>query len=145
MAQRVAWSRRALQDLENIAEYIAADSPTYAGIVVKKIVSETRMLAKFPHSGRKVPEFDDENLRELIVLSYRLIYHLREEGIVIAAVTDGATCHKQLSLPSGAAQISGEAFSLHAVVIRPASAFRGHPGDDLVGILNVAGLAMHAV
>ena len=71
MAHRVGWSRRALHDLESIAEYIAADSPTYAGIVVKKIVSQTKLLAKFPHLGRKVPEFDDENIRELIVYSYR--------------------------------------------------------------------------
>jgi hypothetical protein len=37
MAHRVAWSRRALQDIEAIADYIASDSATYAGIVVKKI------------------------------------------------------------------------------------------------------------
>jgi toxin ParE1/3/4 len=73
MAHRVAWSRRALQDVEAIADYIAADSPTYAGSVVKKIVNQIRMLAKFPRAGRKVPEFDDENVRELVVYSYRLI------------------------------------------------------------------------
>jgi len=37
-----------LQDLEAIAEYIAADSPTYAGIVVKKVVNETRIWRGFP-------------------------------------------------------------------------------------------------
>lgn len=30
MAHRVVWSRRALADLEGIAEFIAADSPAYA-------------------------------------------------------------------------------------------------------------------
>ena len=89
MAHRVSWSRRALRDIEGIAEYIAADSPTYAGIVVKKIISQIRMLAQFPRSGRKVPEFDDENVRELIVYSYRIIYRLREEDVVIAAVIHG--------------------------------------------------------
>ena len=89
MAHRIGWSRRALRDLEAIAEYIAADSPTYAGIVVKKIVSETKMLARFPRSGRKVPEFDDENVRELIVYSYRIIYRLRDNEVVIAAVIHG--------------------------------------------------------
>ncbi len=66
MAHRIAWSRRALQDLEAIAEYIANDSPTYAGIVVKKVVNQTEMLSRFPRAGRKVPEFDDENIRELV-------------------------------------------------------------------------------
>jgi len=88
MAHRVAWSRRALQDVEAIADYIAADSPTYAGIVVKKVVNQTQMLAKFPRAGRKVPEFDDEKVRELVVYSY-LIYRLQDDEVVIAAVIHG--------------------------------------------------------
>jgi len=89
MAHRVDWSRRALQDLEAIAEYIAADSPAYAGIVVKKVVSQTKMLAQFPCSGRKVPEFDNDDIRELIVYAYRIIYRLQENAVVIAAVIHG--------------------------------------------------------
>jgi len=89
MAHRVDWSRRALQDLEAIAEYIAADSPAYAGIVVKKVVSQTKMLAQFPRSGRKVPEFDNDDIRELIVYAYRIIYRLQENAVVIAAVIHG--------------------------------------------------------
>jgi len=89
MAHRIGWSRRALNDLEGIAEHIAADSPTYAGIVAKKIVSQTRMLAQFPRSGRKVPEFDDENVRELVVYSYRIIYRILGADILIAAVIHG--------------------------------------------------------
>ena len=89
MAHRIAWSRRALQDVEGIAEYIAADSPTYAGIVVKKIIGQTRMLGQFPRAGRKVPEFDDENVREIIVYSYRIIYRVQQDEVIIAAVIHG--------------------------------------------------------
>jgi toxin ParE1/3/4 len=72
-----------------IADYIAADSPTYAGIVVKKVVHQTRALSRFPRSGRKVPEFDNEDIRELLVYSYRVIYRLEEREVVIAAVIHG--------------------------------------------------------
>ena len=89
MASRVGWSRRALNDLEGIADYIAADSPAYAGNVVKKIVAHTRMLDQFPRSGRKVPEFDDENVREFIVYSYRIIYRLLEDEVTIVAIVHG--------------------------------------------------------
>jgi toxin ParE1/3/4 len=89
MAHRVVWSRRASQDLEAIADYIATDSPTYAGIVVKKVVHQTKLLSRFPRSGRKVPEFDNENIRELLVYSYRVIYRLEEREVVIAAVIHG--------------------------------------------------------
>jgi plasmid stabilization system protein ParE len=66
MAHRIVWSKRAAQDLDSITDYIAADSPAYASVVLKSIVNQTRMLARFPQAGRKVPEVDDENIRELI-------------------------------------------------------------------------------
>ncbi len=34
---------------------------------------------------------------------------------------------------------------LHAIVIRPAATLGRHPGDDLVWVGDVAGLAMHTV
>jgi toxin ParE1/3/4 len=74
VASRVVWSQRALADVEAIAAYIAVDSSTYAKAVVRTIVTSIRALARFPRSGRKVPEFDDENTRELIAYSYRIIY-----------------------------------------------------------------------
>ena len=37
MAYRVAWSPRAVEDLEAIAQYIAADSAAYAAAAVKTI------------------------------------------------------------------------------------------------------------
>jgi toxin ParE1/3/4 len=89
MAHRIVWSRRAAQDLDSIADYIAADSPAYAGIVLKNIVNQTRILARFPHAGRKVPEFDDENIRELIVYSYRIIYRLQNDEVLVVAVIHG--------------------------------------------------------
>ncbi len=89
MAHRIVWSRRAAQDLDSITDYIAADSPAYAGIVLKSIVNQTRILERFPHAGRKVPEFDDENIRELVVYSYRVIYRLQEDEALIVAVIHG--------------------------------------------------------
>jgi toxin ParE1/3/4 len=89
MAKRVVWSARALADVESIATYIATDSPAYAKIVVKKIVKLTRQLARFPQSGREVPEFQDPSLRELLAYSYRIIYKVETEEIIIASVIHG--------------------------------------------------------
>ncbi|HXJ86811.1 MAG TPA: type II toxin-antitoxin system RelE/ParE family toxin [Candidatus Binatia bacterium] len=79
MAHRIVWSRRALQDLEAIAEYISKDSQAYAKTVVRNIVNQTNMLARFPRAGRKVPEFDDENIREVLAYSYRIILPSRTQ------------------------------------------------------------------
>jgi toxin ParE1/3/4 len=83
MAHRIVWSRRAVQDLDTIIAFVAADSPAYAGAVLKNIVNRTRILARFPRAGRKVPEFDDENLRELLAYSYRL---QNDEALIVAAI-----------------------------------------------------------
>jgi len=89
MAKRVVWSGRALADVASIATYIASDSPAYARIVVKKIVKLTRQLESFPNSGRIVPEFQDKMLRELLAYSYRIIYKVEEEEILITSVIHG--------------------------------------------------------
>lgn len=89
MAHRVVWSERAFLDLESIANYIADDSPAYARAVVRDIIQQTRTLTRFPRSGRKVPEFDDENIRELIAYSYRIIYRIHEDEVLISAIIHG--------------------------------------------------------
>ena len=68
---------------------ISPDSRTFAKAVVRKIVPSTRTLARFPRSGRKVPELDDENTRELIAYSYRIIYTVEQDQVTIAAVIHG--------------------------------------------------------
>jgi toxin ParE1/3/4 len=89
VAYKVVWSPRAFADVEAIAAYIAVDSSTYAKAVVRTIVTSTRKLARFPRSGRKVPEFDEENIRELIAYSYRVIFITEADQITIAAVIHG--------------------------------------------------------
>jgi toxin ParE1/3/4 len=58
-------------------------------VVVRTILSRVQVLQRFSRSGRKVPEFDDENIRELLAYSYRVIYRLEAEEVVIAAVVHG--------------------------------------------------------
>jgi toxin ParE1/3/4 len=100
MAHRVVWSSRAIADLEAIANYIAADSQKYAATVVRKILKATRTLAAFPNSGRKVPEFDDETVREVFAYSYRIIYKIDGVEITVATViTASNPSHKDATCP----------------------------------------------
>jgi toxin ParE1/3/4 len=89
MAYSVVWSPNALDDVDEIAAYIARDSPTYAAAVVEKILDITRNLQNFPLLGRVVPESNEEYIRERFVYSYRLIYQVQEETIIIIAVVHG--------------------------------------------------------
>ena|ERR1043165_1273262 len=89
MACRIEWSPRAVEDVEAIAIYISEDSTAYAAAVVKKILETARNLSNLPFSGRVVPEFGDETIREKFAYSYRIIYRVQEEAITIVAVIHG--------------------------------------------------------
>ena len=85
----VKWSLPARNDLKQIHDYIAKDSRYYARNVIQEIVAKTETLAELPEIGRTVPEIRDQNIRELIVYSYRLIYEISEFGAEILAIIHG--------------------------------------------------------
>ena len=61
-------------DLKQIQEYISRDSIYYANKTINEIINKTEYLLMFPYMGRKIPEFDNKNSRELIYKSYRILY-----------------------------------------------------------------------
>ena len=68
---RVHWTENAIGHLVNIYEYIAVNSPTYGRRMVDRITRRSGQIAEQPLSGRKVPEYDAEDIRELIENPYR--------------------------------------------------------------------------
>ena len=93
----VSWSPEALEDLEAIAEYINRDSAFYARAVVTKIVRAARDINEFPWIGRVVPEFGDEKIRERFVYSYRLVYQVDGNQILVVAVIHGKRLIENIS------------------------------------------------
>ncbi|MBV8878876.1 MAG: type II toxin-antitoxin system RelE/ParE family toxin [Planctomycetaceae bacterium] len=89
MAQ-VTWSPSSLADPEGIAEFISRDSPHYANLFVQAVVQHVEMFAELPRSGRIVPEYGMENLREFLYESYRIVYRIQGFGMEVAAVVHGA-------------------------------------------------------
>lgn len=87
--QTVVWSPEALEDVDDIADYIARDSAFYAAAVVDKLLKAASYLNQFPQSGRIVPELNQPDIRERFVYSYRLIYRVEPARILITAVVHG--------------------------------------------------------
>jgi plasmid stabilization system protein ParE len=85
MAFTLEWSEEALEDIESIATYIEKDSPIYAKSVVSKFFVKAEILQKFSELGRIVPELNDITIREIFVYSYRLIYKLYNNKILLVA------------------------------------------------------------
>ena len=82
----IVWSPQALRDIESIRTYIAEDSPRVAELVVGRIIKAVERLRIFPESGRKVPERDDPEIREVIEAPYRVVYRVRAGTVEIATV-----------------------------------------------------------
>jgi toxin ParE1/3/4 len=80
----------AVENLSGIYNYIAQTSTQYASRVVDRITRRSEQIAKFPFSGRVVPEFETEQIREVIEDSYRIIYYIKPEQIDVIAVIHGS-------------------------------------------------------
>lgn len=71
---QVNWLKSARDDLKDIYEYISLDSKRYARLQIEKIQKSVEFLKISPELGRKVPEFSDKDIREIIEGNYRIIY-----------------------------------------------------------------------
>jgi toxin ParE1/3/4 len=87
---KVHWTIAAEGHLEAIYGYIAQDSPEYAKRMVDRITRRSQQIAEFPFSGRRVPEYDIDQIREMIEGPYRIIYYIKPEQIDVLAVIHGA-------------------------------------------------------
>ena len=90
MAFKIIWSPRAASNLEEICDYISKDSEYYAALFAKRVVNVIKKIPGFPKSGRIVPEYNDENLREKIYGNYRIVYRIKSEAIEIVAICHGS-------------------------------------------------------
>lgn len=89
MAQ-VRWSLTAGNDLQDIEDFIARDSVLHAIAFVNRVVESTGTLLKSPQIGRIVPEFNRQDLREVIFRGYRVVYLLQSNEVIILRVVHGA-------------------------------------------------------
>ena len=76
MAYKLVWSPAARDDLHDIVVFIARDNPNRAMSFGYELISETDRLQEFPELGRTVPEYRDDNIREIIFRPYRIVYRL---------------------------------------------------------------------
>ena len=92
----VTWSREAGENLAEIEEFIARDSPERAVRFVDALIDHAEaILTDNPGSGRTVPEIGNPDFRELIYRGYRIVYRLRGETSEILTVFEG---HRLLRL-----------------------------------------------
>ena len=80
MAYKLIWSPAARDDLHDIVTFIARDNSTRAMSFGYELISATDHLQEFPEAGRVVPEYRNEQIRELIFQPYRIVYRVNHEA-----------------------------------------------------------------
>jgi addiction module RelE/StbE family toxin len=75
----IVWTESALNDLDDIGDYIAKDSIRYAELTVAKLFESPDILETHTLAGKMVPELQNEAIRQLIIGSYRIIYQVNDD------------------------------------------------------------------
>ncbi len=93
----IEWTPSAIYDARSLRDYIAHDSEAYADRFVQRIIEAVVVAASFPLSGRKVPEANDDAIREILYHKYRLIYRVEPARILVLMVIHGGRDLAQLT------------------------------------------------
>ena len=83
----LSFAGSAVSDLENILAYYREQaSPETGRRFVEEIIAQAERLARYPDSGRVVPEFGMEQLREVIHPPFRIVYRREDNRIRVVRV-----------------------------------------------------------
>ena len=86
---QIVWSLQAKRDIVEITSHISKDKKEAALRWARSVEKKVARLRHFPKSGRAVPEVGREEIREILVGSYRIIYKL-EKTVSVLTVFHGA-------------------------------------------------------
>ena len=83
MARSVVWALRARSDLRLAVAHIQSDSPAAARSFASAVIQAARSLSTLSERGRIVPELGEEEVRELLLGRYRLVYEILPDRVAV--------------------------------------------------------------
>ncbi len=83
---KIVWSPLSFERLENIYEFISDKDPVAAKKLINRIFGRVESLSKYPERGRKVPEINRNEIREIFESEYRIIYKIEPKKIIILTI-----------------------------------------------------------
>ncbi|MGH8224611.1 MAG: type II toxin-antitoxin system RelE/ParE family toxin [Gammaproteobacteria bacterium] len=87
---KVVWTAQAQARLAELHTYVAEDQHLNADRLIDRLTRRGDQIGSQPYSGRAVPEYRRDDLREILEGSYRIIYLILDERIDIVTVRHGA-------------------------------------------------------
>ena len=83
---KIVWTVPALDQLDEIAEYIALDNPDAASALVANVFKKVDRLEQFPNSGREPPELPGSIYREVVCSPCRVFYRCEGKSVLVLHV-----------------------------------------------------------
>ena len=93
--RKLVWTERAEADLVGIGDFISRDDPIAARRWVRELMATARVAARTPFGGRRVPELQRDDVREVFLKQYRIVYRVTERQCEVLTVFEG---HKRIDL-----------------------------------------------
>jgi plasmid stabilization system protein ParE len=89
----VVWTARSRDDLVDIFRFIARDNRTAAERWIARLIARAEVAGVAPLGGRVVPELRREDVREVFLRTYRIVYRVAGEDLRVLTVFEG---HRRL-------------------------------------------------
>ena len=86
---RIIWTEPALQDLDQIADYISLDKPTAANRFVQRVFQRVEQLASHPKSGSIPNELNGTPYRQFVIPPVRIFYREQDDMVFIIYIMRG--------------------------------------------------------
>ena len=80
---RISYSKNSQKELREIKNYISKSNPENAKRFIKKLKNNIENIPNFPYKCRKSIYFDDENIRDMIIDGYTIIYEIKNDKIMV--------------------------------------------------------------
>ena len=94
----VVWRKKASDELEAIYKYIKKESPQNADLVFNAIYNLAISLSDFPYKSPKEPIINIEKVRYAVIWSFKIIYAVEEESILILRIFNTKQNPKKLKI-----------------------------------------------
>ena len=92
MDYQIVWSPEALSQLGDLVRFISSDNPSAAEKMGTAIIEKILLLGQFPRMGKMFRKMNRDDVREILVSPYRIIYqiHESEKRVSISTIWHGA-------------------------------------------------------
>lgn len=79
----IKWTTSAERDLVRIYEFLAITNSDAAIQVIQQLIQGVEKIQSFPQLGVKLSDFEDRDVRRVIIGNYEIRYELTDKAIYI--------------------------------------------------------------